>query len=223
MADNLFIKIFSRLPMAHSTRAYAFILDHIHLPPNAVVLDLGAGAGHGTAFLNQALPDARVIGLDIDYGPAMGKVPPAHRDGPNAPRYIQANAPELPLADESLDAVMAMMTFHCLPQPQQVLDEAARVLKPGGALVIGDVDGQHWMGRPFEWVEHRFISPYTHAYTAAELERMMAAAGLGGFALLRRPGKEKGFMQWCVGYKNVRPEINLQGDIRFQGEPCLDC
>jgi len=206
MADSLFIKLFSRLPMAHSTRAYAFILEHIHLPPDAVILDLGAGAGHGTAFLNQSLPDARIIGLDINYGPAMDKVPPAHRDGEGAPRYVQASAPHFPLADGSLDAVMAMMTFHCLPQPQQVLDEAARALRPGGALVIGDVNGEHWMGRPFEWIEHRFISPYTHAYTAGELEAMMAAAGLGDFTLLHRPGKEEGFMQWCVGYKGAQRE-----------------
>ena len=201
MADNLFIKIFSRLPMARSTRSYEFILEHIHLPPEPVILDLGAGAGHGSAFLAQALPDARIIGLDIDYGPAMSKIRPEHRNGANTPLYVQANAPEFPLADESLDAVMAMMTFHCLPQPQQVLNEATRVLRPGGALVIGDVNGEHWMGRPFEWVEHRFISPYTHAYTAKELEMMMAAAGLERFTLLRRPGKEQGFMQWCVGYK----------------------
>jgi ubiquinone/menaquinone biosynthesis C-methylase UbiE len=93
------------------------------------------------------------------------------------------------------------MTFHCLPHPQQILNEAARTLRPGGWMVIADVDGRHRMARPFEWFEHRFISPLTHAYTPHEYQTLMTRAGLTDFRIERRPGKENGFMLWAIAYK----------------------
>ena len=195
---NLFKRIFSRTPMARSTRAYDFALEHLTLPDHPLILDVGTGKGNGTAHLSRRLPAAQIVTFDIsreclNYGEL--------EFGPRQPFFIQATAPNPPLATASLDAVMLIMTFHCLPEPQRVISEAARMLKPGGALMIADVDGHHWMARPFEWVEHLFISPLTHAYTPEELETIFTAAGLSDFAVHRRPGKEKGFMVWATARK----------------------
>ncbi len=202
---NLFKRIFSRTPMARSTRAYDFALEHLALPDRPVdarplILDVGTGKGNGTAYLSRRLPDAQIVTLDISPDSL-------NRDGltfgPRQPFFIQATAPSPPLATASLDAVLLIMTFHCLPEPQPVISEAARMLKPGGALMIADVDGHHWMARPFEWVEHLFISPLTHAYTPEELETLFTAAGLNDFTVHRRPGKEKGFMVWATACKRT--------------------
>ena len=195
---SLFKRLFSRMPMARSTRAYEFALEHLTLPPHAPVLDLGTGPGLGSAYPSRRLPQAQVVTLDITVACLQRH---QLQFGPNPPFFIQATAPQLPLATGSTDAVLAVMTFHCLPQPQQVIAEAARVLRPGGSLLIADVDGHHWMARPFEWVEHLAISPLTHAYTAEELRAMTAAVGLGDFAIYRRPGKQRGFMMWVVARK----------------------
>ena len=179
--------------MARSTRAYDFALAQIDLSQARHILEIGAGQGYGAAHLSRALPRAQVFSIDINMECLK---PEQLKTGPLPPIFIQATAPDLPLASASMDAIFMVMTFHCLPKPQQVLQEAARVLKPGGVLILVDVDGNHWMARPFEWVEHAFISPLTHAYTPAELARLTANAGLNNFRIERRAGKEKGFMMW---------------------------
>jgi len=195
---SLFKRFFARLPMARSTRAYTFALAHVSLPEGANVLEIGAGQGFGAATLSRSLPSAQVYSIDI----TMECLKPDRLDvGPQPPIFIQASAPNLPLAPDSMDAVFAVMTFHCLPQPQRVVDEVARVLKPGGVFVLVDVDGRHWMKRPFELVEHLFISKLTHAYTPTELASLAASAGLIDFHVMRRPGKENGFMMWVFATK----------------------
>lgn len=191
-------RIFRRLPVARSTRAYDFALSHLHLPPGARLLDVGSGQGYGSAFLSRAFPEAQVFGIDITFECRQG----AHPEyGPRPPVYVQADAPFFPFTAESLDAVFLVMTFHCLPRPQRVIEEAARTLRPGGALVIADVNGRHWMARPFEWFEHLFISPLTRAWRADELRTLSEKAGLRDATIYYRPGRSNGFMQWLIARK----------------------
>ncbi len=195
---SLFKRFFSRLPMARSTRAYEFALEQVTLPAKARVLELGAGQGFGAAYLSRRLSEAQVYSVDI----TMECLKPDQLDtGPHRPLFIRASAPYLPLKGASMDAVFAVMTFHCLPEPQRVVQEAARVLKPGGWFIMADVDGRHWMKGPFELVEHLFISPITHAYTTDEMAALTVRAGLEEFRVVRRPGKEKGFMMWVFARK----------------------
>ncbi len=195
---SLLKRLFGRLPMARSTKAYDFGLGLLDLPPAPRLLDVGAGQGFSSAYLSRRLPEALVVSVDV----TLECLKPERLEvGPRPPAFVQATAPRLPLADGSLDAVLLVMTFHCLPEPAQVMAEAARVLRPGGALLLADVDGEHWMARPFELVEHLGISPLTHAYTVDELRDLVRAAGLSEPTVHRRPGKEKGFMLWLVATK----------------------
>jgi len=108
--------------MARSTSAYDFGLELLHLPPTPLLLDLGPGQGISSAYLSRRLPNAQVLTVDVDLECLK-------RDrlemGPRPPAFIQATALHLPLADASLDAVLAVMTFHCLPEPEQVMARAA--------------------------------------------------------------------------------------------------
>ncbi len=195
---NLFQAIFKRTPMARSTRAYDFGLQHVTLPDKPWILEIGTGQGYGVAHLSRTLPHAYIVSLDITLANYRRE---QLEFGPREPYIIQANAPYLPLAHGCMDAVLLIMTFHCLPDPQRVLEESARVLRPGGHILIADVDGRHWMARPFEWVEHAFISPYTRAYPPDRLTQMLHQAGFGQVTIHKRPGKEKGFMMWVVARK----------------------
>ncbi len=195
---NIFKAIFKRSPMARSTRAYDFGLEHLPLPEHPWLLEIGTGQGYGVAHLSRRLPQAHIVSLDITL---ENFKPGQLQFGPRPPYILQASAPYLPLAHESMDAVILIMTFHCLPEPQRVLEEAARVLRPGGHILLADVDGRHWMARPFEWVEHLFISPLTRAYTPQALTQMLEQAGFHRVDIYKRPGKENGFMMWVVAEK----------------------
>ena len=193
---NIVQKLLQRTPMASATSAYEFFLENAQFPAAPRILDLGTGNGKGAIYLSEQRPDSLVFGVDLTYACER---PTGSLDSP--PYFIQGDALALPLAGNSLDAGIAVMAFHCLPEPQQIIREAARALRPGGQLLIADVNGDHWMARPFEWVEHWFISPLTLAYTVSQVREMMAAAGLTNFQMRRRPGKENGFMQWMWAQK----------------------
>jgi ubiquinone/menaquinone biosynthesis C-methylase UbiE/DNA-binding transcriptional ArsR family regulator len=105
------------------------------LPSDWIVGDLGCGTG---ALLPLVAPHvARVIGVDgSEEMLSAARARAAHFDNVD----LRAGSLEsLPLADASLDAATLMLVLHHLPAPAVALAEAARVLRPGGRLLIVDM------------------------------------------------------------------------------------
>lgn len=91
-----------------------------------LVLDVACGAGRMSREL--AAPGRTVIGLDNSR--AALTVAASQSAGP----WVQADATQLPFADESLDAVTTAMGLMVIESAPAFLDEVARVLKPGGVF-----------------------------------------------------------------------------------------
>ncbi len=103
------------------------------LPPvdGLAGLDLGCGEGHNTRLV--ARRGARLTGIDI----AEVFIRHAQAEEARAPlgiTYRQASAVELPFAAETFDFAIACMSLMDIPETEQVLAEAFRVLRPGGFL-----------------------------------------------------------------------------------------
>jgi len=100
----------------------------------ANVLDAGCGLGGVTRRLANRLPAARVIGLNISHRQLS-----ACRETCPTARFIQMDAARTGLASGSLDAVLSVEAAFHFQTRRDFLLEAARVLKPGGTLVLSDV------------------------------------------------------------------------------------
>ncbi|WP_141211986.1 class I SAM-dependent methyltransferase, partial [Halorubrum sp. Eb13] len=67
---------------------------------------------------------------------------------------VAGDAGRLPFRDDAVDAVAIVDAFHHLPDQDAALREVARVLAPGGALVIREFDPAHPLGRALVAAEH---------------------------------------------------------------------
>jgi ArsR family transcriptional regulator len=104
------------------------------LPPEWTVADLGCGTG----TLTQALATrvGRVVG--VDQSAAMLRVARRFVKNLGNVELHQAGLEALPLADGSCDAALLVLALAYVADPGPVLAEAARILKPGGRLVVVD-------------------------------------------------------------------------------------
>lgn len=97
------------------------------------VLEISAGTGVLTRALAQRLPDADVVATDLS--PAMVELGAALSPAPRV-RWQQADALHLPLPDGDVDAVTSQFGLMFVPDRVAAHREAARVLAPGGRLVV---------------------------------------------------------------------------------------
>lgn len=98
------------------------------LRPDALLLDCGAGTG---AFAAEIAASCRVIVLD-DHEESLKRL----RQRFSAGQVIGLSGDSVPLADASVDIVTALDVLEHVPDDQAVVNEFARLLKPGGTAVI---------------------------------------------------------------------------------------
>jgi ubiquinone/menaquinone biosynthesis C-methylase UbiE len=99
------------------------------LPKTGTLLDLGCGTG---LFVEKYLMyGGNAVGIDL----SRKMIERAHRRCSSC-NFAVSTAEKLPFADESFDAVSSLLVFTYLKDPSAMLDEAYRVLKPGGSIAI---------------------------------------------------------------------------------------
>lgn len=131
------------------------------------LLDVGGGSGRAAAALTG--PDITVVDASV------GMLLRARRG--RGLLGLAADAGRLPFRDGSVDAVTVVDAFHHLPDQDAALAEAARVLAPGGALVVREFDPDHPLGRLLVAGEHA-IGMRSRFRTPDDLASAMDAVGL---------------------------------------------
>lgn len=102
------------------------------------VLDIAGGTGDLTAqFSRRVGPTGEVVLADInDAMLAVGRDKLRNRGIVGNVRYVQANAEELPFADDSFDIITIAFGLRNVTDKQKALESMYRVLKPGGRLLV---------------------------------------------------------------------------------------
>ncbi|HXM31655.1 MAG TPA: class I SAM-dependent methyltransferase, partial [Xanthobacteraceae bacterium] len=145
------------------------------------LLDIGCGTGRFLDFLKQAWPRLPALGLDLSE-PYVNHAK-RHLRRWSKMNFAVGNAESLPLPDASQDAVTGIFLFHELPPKVRriVFRECARVLKPGGRLVL--VDSLQRGDRPdyeglLELFPQNYHEPYYESYSTENFGALATSCGL---------------------------------------------
>jgi ArsR family transcriptional regulator len=139
--------------------------------------DLGCGTGQVAAALAPFV--ARVVAVDRS-GDMLQAARRRLRDLPNV-QVRRGELEVLPIGDAELDAATLLLVLHHLPDPAAALAETARVLKPGGRVVIADM-------LPHAHEEYRAQMGHIWlGFADDQLRRLLGAAGFDGIRIVPMP------------------------------------
>lgn len=162
-----------------STRRIAAYTDRALISPvlHGDLLDVGCGFGEIAGWAAAEL-GCRAIGID----PSAEAVAEATRQFPDA-RFLVGTAEALPFPDASFDTLVSLEVVEHLPDPERFFSEAARVLRPGGALVVQTpnypikrlYDVLYWLLRRKSdpWDDPTHVTPFSFR----RMRRLAIAAG----------------------------------------------
>lgn len=113
-------------------------LSEVRLPGSAAALDIGCGTGAITRVLAESPGIREVFGIDLS-GIFIEKA--RELAGANSRlSFLIGDARAVPFSDASFDLVVFHTVLCHLPGPERALEEAHRVLRPGGWLAVFDGD-----------------------------------------------------------------------------------
>lgn len=145
---DLYAPIYKRA-MRADHKIYEFMYDRIpELVRDKEVLEIATGPG---LLAKHVAPAAKRM-IATDY--SEGMIAQAKKgDCPENLSFEIADAMSLPYADDSFDAVLIANALHIVPEPERVLREIGRVLRPGGILIApnfvehkGTLGSRLWSG-----------------------------------------------------------------------------
>jgi SAM-dependent methyltransferase len=129
-----------------------YVLDPVMLPRAMArapkkVLDVGCGEGRLCRMLRERV-DAEITGLD----PTSALLAAARARDPNG-TYIDGMAERLPFADASFDLVVSYLSLIDVEGWEAAIAEMARVLMPGGALLIANLNSFNTANGEAGWIK----------------------------------------------------------------------
>src|SRR5947207_3505290 len=111
-----------------------------HLKPGMRVLDCGCGPGSVTIGLAEIVAPGDVVGTEIEASQlAFGRAAAQKREIKNV-TFERADIYELPFGNESFDSIFISAVLGNLREPLRGLQEAHRVLRPGGVIGVKEFD-----------------------------------------------------------------------------------
>ena len=143
------------------------------------VMDLGTGSGFLAFPLAQRYPESQITGLDIVPLTLEKNTAKAEAENITNLNFVCYDGTKLPFEDCTFDVIVTRYGLHHFPEIEKTFSEIARVLKPGGQLLVSDP-------APNEEDKEHFVDSYMQLkddghirfYTKEEFVRLAGNAGM---------------------------------------------
>lgn len=151
-------------------------LDYVKLQPK-VVLDLGAGTGHGSKALKHRYKTAEIVAVDL--APRMLVEADRQQSWLRKFHRVAADAHRLPVKDGSVQLVFSNLMLEWCHDPDAVFQEIRRVLQPGGLLTFATLGPDTLRELREGW---RKIDPHPHVHRFIDMHDLGDALMRAGLA-----------------------------------------
>jgi len=166
--------IYDRRWAVYIHQSIAATLNYLNIEPPHRILDLGCGTGRLLHDLSSRFPEAQLVGLD--FSQEMLNI--AQERLSDGVELQVGSADNLSFLDQSFDLVISTSAFHYFPNPVIAIQEATRVLKTGGTLVISDWCSDYWTCRILDLWLRLSNRAHIHTYSVKEFEQLLKNQGL---------------------------------------------
>jgi ubiquinone/menaquinone biosynthesis C-methylase UbiE len=135
-------------------------------------LEIGTGQGLGAIWLMRLVSPEKIIAINYDSDQSLKAIENISKSGFKHNILIkEADATNLPFADDSFDMVIAFCIFHHIPKYEKALKEVYRVLKRGGIMLLEEAPKREYL--PF----FRWIFPPERIFSKKELVENLKKTG----------------------------------------------
>ena len=171
------------------------------LQPGETVLDLGSGGGFDIFIAGRKVgANGRAIGVDMTpemLGKARKNIAHYRKEtGLDNVEFRLGEIEHLPVADNSVDAIISNCVINLSPDKAQVWREMARVLKPGGRVAVSDMALIRPLPPEVLKMVEAMIGCVAGASLVSETGRMAAEAGLTEVVLKSKTGYVEALTNW---------------------------
>jgi len=174
--------------MGPSTRR---LLETVGIPAGAACLDVGCGGGDVTRELARAVgPSGRVVGVDLDETGLTLARRETRQVGLSNVSFEAGDVTDWE-SGRSFDVVYTRFLLPHLADPLRLLTSVRRHLRPGGVMIVEDIDFRGHFAEPACAALERYVDLYTASvlargadpYIGPRLPEMLRAAGFGDISL----------------------------------------
>lgn len=179
-------------------------LAHL-VQPRTEVLSVGCGPGVILNAVAELHPSLRATGIDISADRIQQAIQ-RNRDNPRL-KFVGGDAQAMPLPSDTYDLVYSRMLLQYLREKQKAVAEMVRVCKPGGTVLLQDLDGQLLWHYPEDPDMQRAV------------EKVMTALALSGFDPL--VGRKLFSLAQNAGLENLNVQVECYHLIAGTVDPLI--
>lgn len=163
-------RAFARSPLQTDPRRLARLMEFLGPRRGERVLDVACGPGIVTRTLEQE--GLVAIGIDVTREMVQEAVAAGGR-------FVQGDVRRLPFADRTFDVGVCRNSFHHFTEPAAMMAEMTRVLRPGGRVVVEDMQAPEDEERRAYHETIETLRDVSHARTLTRSDLLAIAAGAG--------------------------------------------